>query len=135
MLFNILLNPFTFITLTVIGIILFIVGGSYKNINPDKQKSVRKKLYISGGVFVGLGVILGSYVLYDKSKASKSKSIATSILEEKDPSKYMDLCTNLVDSTKDTGIISDFNRMKTERPIKEVQNFCGNMAKSTLGKA
>jgi uncharacterized membrane protein len=112
----------------VCSVSLFIFGGAYKNDDLTRQKTIKNRVFIAAGVLLGVACCIGAYhMIYQQYY------VATAILAEKDPATYMDLCTNLVESTRDTGIIDDFTRMKSERPIKEVQNFCGNMAKSTIG--
>jgi hypothetical protein len=61
--------------------------------------------------------------------------VAEKMLTETDPARYGRLCDRFIESRKDAGILSDYRRMKKERPAKEVQNFCGNAAKAVLRRA
>lgn len=118
---------FVVILSLLIGVVLLIVAGTYKHDDVKKQEDIKMYLYIAGSVLSSIGVIGASYLIY----ITRPTTIAKSILSETDPIKYMDQCNELV-NTKDAGIIEQFKDMKVKRPIEEVRNLCGNMAKNTL---
>ena len=134
----------------LISMILFIVGATHKQVDPEKQKATRKKLYISGGVLLGLSAVMGGgyfyyfqYNGYQSLRETPSRLAFSNMIvdmaegKRKDYSdeKFMNVCNNLVNSSDDPILISQFADMKEKRPVYETQNFCKNMAKSIIYNA
>ena len=106
----------------------------YRNTTDQLHIKLRKRYYILAGIFLAVFVVLLSYKGW-RWYRSRPNVVAEKMLMETDPVRYGRLCDRLIESRKDSGILSDYRRMKAERPAKEVQNFCGNAAKSVLGRA
>jgi hypothetical protein len=51
---------------------------------------------------------------------------------EKDSNVYSKLCDELFETTASGGVMADYLMMKAKKTIKEVQNLCGNYAKTIL---
>lgn len=121
--------------IAIVGIILLIVGTTYKNSNPKKQEDARRAFYIAGGIVLGSGIAMAIvYFLYSSPK-QVSKRIASSMLAEKNPEQYLESCDSLIEASfQDPSIISQFKQLKESAKPEEVTNFCGNMAKNVLGK-
>ena len=72
-------------------------------------------------------------IVYNYFKYDNKKYISKKLLKTKDKDYFIELCDKLLKKgNKD--VYKQFVEMKKERPISEVNNFCGNYAKIVLNK-
>lgn len=151
-----------FISLGLLAVfILYLTGVVYSTshlINEKKyeeytqtQKNLMKMATVMNIMLLIAVVCYGVYYVYtaDFSKFYKKlgevgsdsstsggwkdiKSLARSILGEKDSGVYDAKCDKLFSS--DPALNSQYLGMKSARPIAEVRNLCGNYAKNILGR-
>ena len=120
--------------ISIVGIISLILGSTYKNSDPNKEKKTRRAFYIVGGIALGSGILIATtYLLYFSPK-QVGKRIASSMLAEKNPQQFLESCDSLIETSfQDPSIIFQYNQLKDTNP-DDVKIFCGNMAKNVLGK-
>lgn len=131
-------NVILLYALLVIGIALmsyFIYTLQKKRTEAEKLKEDLMK-YNMGISLVVLIIAILAFVLINTTinLMTYQKSIATSLLLEKDPKEFLKKCDKLFVSSGDENILKDFRRMKAEKPRPEVNTMCANYAKRVLGR-
>ncbi len=118
-----------FIVLIILGITLLTMSWLYRSKDIRKQKNKKRRRFIIGFIMLMIGIIgIAGVMLF------WSKILAKKILIERDSDTYSKLCDELFETTASEPVMSDYLMMKAQKTIKEVQNLCGNYAKTLLNQ-